>query len=210
MLRAFAVVAAFFITLSSCGPAGAATAIDFTFDVDNSSVTITDQSGGGLTCFFTSCGVEAALAPGFGSPPTFALEEGQSNTFDFIEFTAGGSTFVGRSFEISATLAFSSPASATTTSDGSGRSFFIAGTITGGVLSWDDVPAFITLADGNEISIDFQDGLTILPLANSIITTATVEALSVTAVPLPAAFWLLISGLGLIGLFDRRWRTIAT
>ena len=188
----------------SAGPARSAS-IDFTVDTANTSVSITDQSGGGIVCFLTNCGVEAAIASGL--PASFSVDEATTHSLDFITWTANGTTgFSGRSFDVEATLAFSFPTGATTTSGGNGFAYFLSGTIIAGALHWDNVPQQFTLGDGSVIDVDFEGGLSILPLVGSITTDAyvTVESIgsvsSPSAAPLPAAAPLFGSGLGLLGL----------
>lgn len=189
--------------------AGAAQATYFEIDSAASSVTLTDQSGGGFVCSMTSCGIEANLASGFGG--SIDLDEGQTWTFDFIEFSASGSTgLLGRSFDISATLAFSSPDGIDTTLGGHGVGFFISGVITGGALSWNEDDAWYVLADGSRVRVAFQDGITILPLDRSVVTTASVglfPGVSGTApVPEPGAALLFATGIGVVAVEGRRRR----
>lgn len=182
-------------------PIGVASATAFKIDLDASSVTLTDQSGGGLACHFTSCGIEAQLAPDFGGEIT--LDAGETWEFDFIEFTAHGTTgFFGRSFGITATLAFEEPLGIDTTSTGGGRGFFIAGVITGGVLTWEDVPQTYTLSDGSQVVVNYQSGVSILPLSKSVITTASVS-LGSGAAPVPEPSAALLFGAGIL-LASRR------
>lgn len=181
-----------------------ATTLPFEIDVANSSVTITEQNGGGIACFFTNCGIEANLAAGFGG--SFALGTGDTEVFDFIEWTVDGTAGIfGRTFEVEATLAFITPDGADTTATGDGRGFFIAGVIVGGVLDWDDndVPTTFQIPQGSTIEVDFQDGISILPLTDSVVTTAQVTGINI--VPLPATLPLLATaGLGLLLLGRRR------
>ena len=184
-------------------PIGVAGATAFKIDVDASSVTLTDQSGGGLACHFTSCGIDAQLAPDFGGDITLAA--GETWEFDFIEFTADGTTgFLGRSFGITATLAFEDPLGIDTTSTGGGRGFFIAGVIIGGVLTWEDVPQTYTLSDGSQIVVNYQSGASIFPLSKSIVTKASVS-LGSGAAPVPEPSAALLFGAGIVLATRRRF-----
>ena len=104
--------------------AGSAHPIPFPFSLDaaNSSVTLTDPSGGGIASRISSCGVEVALAGSLGG--SVSLAPGEDETFDFLEVTADGTTgFRDRRFDITATLAFTQPEVIDTTSTGQGRGF---------------------------------------------------------------------------------------
>lgn len=198
-----AVISASAIALSA-GAASAAT-LNFEIDLANSSVTLTETGGGGLTCWITSCGIEASLAPGLTSASPFALGEGETESFDFIKFSGDGTTgLTGRSFEITATLAFTTPASSTT-SGGSGTAYLLGGYITAGSLYWNDVPASIVLDDGSEITVNFAGGHGLLLDGKKTYTSgASVTVDSIAPIPLPAAGLLLLGGLGTLGILRRR------
>ncbi|MEX2628964.1 MAG: PEP-CTERM sorting domain-containing protein [Tistlia sp.] len=177
------------------GAVQAAPMLDFVVDGANSSVTMT-QSGGGLACLLTSCGLEVELAPGLDGH-SFSLGNGDTETFDFLVFTADGSTaFFDRDFEITATLAFSEPTGADTTGTGSGGAFLLNGFIIAGSLFWTNLPTVFELAQGSTIGVDFEDGITLLA-GNSVTTTASVSGVNIV-VPEPATLALL--GVGLLGL----------
>ncbi len=186
--------------------AGVASAAYFEVDLAGSSVTLTDQSGGGRICSLTSCGIEANLASGLAGNIT--LDDGDTWNLDFIEFTANGTTgLAARSFDISATLAFTNPVGIDTTSTGNGGGFFISGIITGGVLRWNDVPVVYTLADGSRIEVDFQDGISLLPLTKSVVTEASVYYRTgrgaASPVPEPGAAVLFAAGIAVVSLRKR-------
>ena len=185
---------------------GATSAQAITFTEDGSSVTLTD-SGSGLVCFITNCGVSAALASGLDGM-TFDLDNaGDMNSFDFLTFTGQGSGLTA--FDITATLAFNPP-SLSTTSGGSGGALLKRGTIIGGTLTWDDVPETYVLSDGSELSVVFA-GCTFIFCGDDVTTSASVTLDSVgetSPVPLPASALMLLAGIGgLVGSKRLRKKT---
>ena len=83
----------------------------------------------------------------------------------------------------------------------------IGGVISGGALNWDDstLPDIITLADGNRVSIDFEEGVEI-----GFGSIATVHAYitnlgnATAPVPEPGTIFLLGAGLAGLGIYSRR------
>lgn len=180
-------------------PVAASAAIDFTVDPGGSSVEF-DRDGS--RCVFSRCGVSADLADSVSGTSFTLAEAGDSATFDFLTFTGRGTGSAG--YDIVATLAFDPP-SFSTRSDGSANALLLFGRIVGGSLSWEDVPAFVTLADGSVVSVDFQDGFGLF-LGSSVTTSATVTLVSVAAVPLPGSIGLLAAAFGGVLILSRRRR----
>ena len=140
-------------SLAVLSTAASAASIDFTFDVAGSGVTLTPQGGWGSGCTGAGDCVSAGLASGFGSPLTISVEEGWENryTFDFLSFEGNGWGLY-ENYSVTATLAFTDPSEATTSSGGNGGVLAVAnGYITGGWLFWNDVPTTVTLLNGSEI-----------------------------------------------------------
>ncbi|MEM6480738.1 MAG: VPLPA-CTERM sorting domain-containing protein [Pseudomonadota bacterium] len=178
-------------------------ATTFTVDAANSSVSLT-ETGSGFICSLTNCGVDVSLASGL-SGTSFDLDNpGDVETFDFLTF--GGRGVGLNTYDIEATLAFSSPI-LSITSGGSGGVLVFGGSIAAGLLEWDDVPATVFLSDGSEITVDFEGGFDVF-LGHSVTTTAslTLESVSPSAVPLPASGLLLLGGFGGLALLRRRRR----
>ncbi|MCG8690967.1 MAG: PEP-CTERM sorting domain-containing protein [Minwuiales bacterium] len=189
MRKLLGVLTAAFAVLWLSNAATAAPVLHFETDPGNSSINITNTGGLG--------NVNAALIlPNL----SFDLEEGESKTFDFFQLTSRGCLLC--TFDLEATLAFSSPAGAGIGDDGDG---FVAAAGLGffvlGALSWDTVPAIINLPNGSIIGIDFLDGVDLADKQPAIIT-ATVTAIKV--VPEPATIALLGVGLASLGLYRRR------
>lgn len=178
---------------------GNASTVDFVLNASNSEVTITSQADG-FVCSLTSCGVEANIVPGFGG--SFTLDHGEEQTFDFIEWIGVGTgAFL---YAVEATLAFLEPSEATTTSGGGGFGIVLNGFIKAGGVFWEDVPRTVTLTDGHEIEIDFEDGITLLA-GHKVISGASV---ALAPVPLPLPIAMLLGGCGVLALVARR-RSIA-
>jgi hypothetical protein len=196
------------LLIGAAAPAGA---YMFTIDEANSSVRIMNE---GSACLFSECGIEADLATGFGG--SFELDHGESASIDFLTFTAEGTG--NTSFDIEATLAFSTPEEISAVGSGGGGAFTFAGRFVAGDLYWTDMPSTLTLADGTEIAVDFQGGAGLIPFAGSVTTGASVSVGpapagggggSVSAVPLPAPVLLLASALGVFVLAGARRRQAA-
>lgn len=186
---------------------------DFVVDWGNSSVTLTDQSSGGNVCGATGCSVSVDL---LGSPTSFTLGEGASETFGFLRWTADGTTgscrrgFLGipfcwpndRDFDVSATLAFSDPTSSGSDT-GSGGAHIFNGSIVAGNLTWSLASQQIVAANGAVYDLSFEGGSSWLIDGDAGYTSkATVTLIS--AVPVPAAGFLLLGGLGGLAALRRR------
>lgn len=179
--------------------AAAASAATFTVDVANSSVALTD-TGSGLLCGITNCGVTASLAAGLGGMTFDLTNPGEFETFDFLTFTGSGGGIAN--YDITATLTFNAPA-VSATGGGTGSVLLAFGSIVAGSLSWDTgVPTQVGFGGGGLATISFGEGIGLF-LGNTVTTSASVT-LDVTPVPLPAAGWTLLAGLGAIAAMKRR------
>lgn len=175
----------------------------FVLDTASSSINITE------TCVFGCVSLEADFAAGadaFSWTPTGPND--MTYEGDFIDWTVGarGASF----FDVEVTLAFSAPdaASGSTTGGGGAASFTssLFGIVSGGYLTWDG-PATINFAQGSSIDAIF-DGTIALGLGTTTTTGAKFVGNDIVAdiapVPLPAAGWLLIAGVGGLGAMSRR------
>ena len=168
--------------------AGSASAIPIDFDIaSDSSVTLSNVSTLGWTSI--SADIVADL-----DDVSFFLGDGASYTFDFFTIEVEG--FGLGEADVEATLAFDEPLGFEVTGSGSGGWFTIFGIISGGYLTWADMPQTFTLTNGDYFDVDFEDVL-IAGLGN---TTTVSAAVTAHAAPVPEPSTVMLVGTGLLGI----------
>jgi len=135
----------------------------------------------------------------------FVLNDGETKEVDFFTLTACGFALLGPSYNVDATLAFDLP-EIDSAGSGGGRFWTLFGLLSAGTLAWDSD----TLPDsfdvhGNTISVDFEDGCTIV-CGNTAMVHAYITNEGGGTVPEPATMLLL--GSGLIGIAGFRKRLL--
>lgn len=150
---------------------------------------------------------------GLGLGSDFTLADGQSQTIDFFELEVAG--FGLGQYEIEASLDFDSPTMDPASGQGGGYfgtgDILLLGQISGGTLSWDSQPGLITLADGNVLSISFEDFI-VFGMGDSKVVHATITNLGGGVVdnpmnPVPEPATMLLFGTGLAALASlKRWK----
>ena len=186
--------------LAICLASGSAIASTVNFVVDGAGSSASASRTGCIFCFSD---ISATTASGLGSV-AFELGVGETSSwFDFVEFTAVG--IGGGTYDVSATLAFSSPGGSAS-SDGDGIYGTLLGAISGGSLNWDTPVQQVAFGNGGFFTVQFEEGITIVH-GDSAIARARV-IYDVAQVPLPASALFLIAGLG--GLAAMRMRKKST
>lgn len=209
-----AFMAAAAAALFTAGPLSAATftisAIDDAINPGDSGVETSSSFGLSFCAINPDSCLTATLAPGLDGR-TFDLNNvGDSATFDFLTFTVGDDFNAGLldTYDVSAQLAFSSPSTSVLDTGGALTflnlgSFFLVGD-----LAWDSSPITTGFGNGGLIEVSFQQGTGLLRQL-PVTTTATVELVRPEVVPLPAAGWLLIAGIGGLAALKRRQKAVA-
>jgi hypothetical protein len=131
------------------------------------------------------------INPNLGSV-AFALEPGQSMTFDFFSIAVQG--IGGAVGEVTASLAFDDPSGITVTGSGAGAFVTLRGLLTAGMLGWANAPWSVTSADGSQFTVAFSD-VSAFGLGNSAQITATVSSLAAASVDEPSIAGLLLAAI---------------
>ena len=206
-LKSLALSAAVVIVSGIASLANAATFPTFVFDSASSDITLTKKLdlclGCGLTASFHSDAVNLA-------PWTATSANDSLRVNNFIDWTVGKG-FGGEKYDVSVTLAFSSPDPSAGSTTGSAIVGTIGGVISGGVLTWKD-SGIINFSQGSQLTFALDPTIA-LGLGNSTTTGVTFTGSpiaprsdTVAPVPLPAGGLLLIGALGGLTVLRRKSR----
>ena len=203
----FTYLAAGAVALALSGGAANAALTTYHFNDSLSSIVLSQTSGGCLG----PCDLNAA----FHGPFTWSTDtSGDTHTeSDFIDWSVTGGTVPflgyvtgigGKTYDVSLTLAFDQPGSATGGSGGDVSFFTVFGALSGGALSWDGGGAgLIDFGGGTQIAYDLFDSFQV-GTGYTAYTGAKFTSVIPAAVPLPAGGLLLLGGLGGLAALRRR------
>jgi len=178
--------------------AEAATYPTFVFDGSSSSITVTPDNS---LCF--GCSLSASFSSGVDGASWTPTSGTDSWTIsNFIDWTASGAAFGVATYDVSVTLAFSSPDAASTSGSGEAGFATLFGIVSGGALSWNSISDII-FAQGSILSVSLEDGLQI-GTGTTATTGVTFVGNPISPIPLPASGLLLLAGISGFGLMRKR------
>lgn len=178
-----------------CTPAAAQTS----FTIDTSSAnTYVHVNSNSTACIFGSCSMTAGLAT---LPSSFALNVGQSTTFNFANLSVSGGFGVGTA-SLEAALAFLTPSGSAGTGGTSNYlrlgGIFRPGALAGSLV-WDNAVQQVTATDGSKYTVAFGNLVGAQFGSNVVVpVTVTLDALASPA-PEPATWAMMIFGFGAVG-----------
>jgi hypothetical protein len=143
--------------------------------------------------------LNAALAPGPASQ-SFAMagDEGYSSSFFDLKVDLPEYFFIaGEDFAAEATLAFLNSESVDGAGGSAGAWKALAEFASGGWATWTDLTSMSTLMDGNELSVDFGDGMALFDDSGASLETTVANF---EGSPSPEFSPLILLGAGLVGL----------
>jgi hypothetical protein len=192
-------IAAAIVAVASISGAFASTYPSFQFDAASSSIdlTLAGSIGGtiGLSASFTADAYN--LAPWTPTGPNDHLRVNE-----FISWSSNTGYWGASSYNVVATLAFSSPDVASGSTSGSAYVAKVFGSLTAGLLTWNG-PGSISFAQGSVLDF-YLDPAFAFGHGNTVTTGVTFKGNDIAPVPLPATALLLLSGVAGIGLMRRR------
>lgn len=195
----------FFAALAMTVPAHAASLL-FQFDVPGSSISVTDNT---RSCFpGGGCALSATkVLPG----GIYAIEEGAANaqSFNFASFNVSPGFGGDSNARVNAVLAFTQPAGGPVGTGGTASylrlgGFFTPGLVVGSLI-WDDPIQHIVTANGSKFTVEFGN-LQGVTFGSTAVAPVKITVDSVSAVPEPATWAMLIIGFAAVGVALRSGR----
>lgn len=203
-------IAAAAITSAAIAASPAAAATVFSFDEAASSVSVSPIKEGCVGAFFTKA--SCTLSADFGSDAagySFTADEAGDADYvsSFIDWSIvlkGWKPTGAGLYNVAVNLVFSSPDTASGSASGTAGFGTLLGVLSAGGVSWHNGGVgSVSFADGSVLGFDLDEVLT-GGLGTSTTSGIAFTAEAVAPVPLPAAGWLMLAGIGGMAAVGRK------
>lgn len=176
-----------------------------TFTIDPGHVSIIGED----FCLLGDCTLKGVIKGGSFDLDAVGDTARIDDLFDWKVLTTNRFTSGVGGYGVSATLNFSQPSVSSASNNGYAGFLTLGGVVTGGILTWTNVPDDVIFAEGYKLAYSLDDTLK-FGFGNSTQTGGSFTLTQAPSpVPLPASALLLLAGVGGLGSLRRRNRKAA-